>query len=77
MYLNLAVNALQDPPPFLRVREVKEWYVSFLIKMLVDEKCDHEDLTAPLLAVASVGKDEFRTSISTHMRCVIVCIVHH
>ena len=57
---NLPVDSLRDPPPHLRVREVKEWYVDYLAGMLLEEEGDHEDLTAPLLVIASVSKSEFR-----------------
>ncbi len=57
---SLPVNTLQDPPGFLRVREVKDWYVDYLANMLHEDKGDHEDLTAPLLVIASVNKDGFQ-----------------
>ena len=56
---NLPVNSLREPPLFLRVREAKSWYVDYLAGMLLEDKGDHEDLTAPLLVLASVGKQEF------------------
>ena len=56
----LPVSTLRDPPPYLKVREVKLWYVDYLAKMLVEEDSDHEDLTAPLLVVASVSQSDFR-----------------
>ncbi len=40
---------LSEPPQYLRVREIKEWYVDFLINKLMDEGGDHKDMTAPLL----------------------------
>jgi len=58
--LSLPVDSLRDSPPHLRVREVKEWYVDYLVGMLLEEDGDHEDLTAPLLVIASVKKSEFR-----------------
>ena len=54
------VNQLQEPPEYLRVREVKDWYVDLLGEMLAEEAGDHEDLTAPLLVVASVTKEDFK-----------------
>lgn len=63
----LPVSGLREPSAFLRVREVKDWYVTYLEKMLLEEKSDHEDLTAPLLVVASVSKEEFRAkNINTY-----------
>ena len=38
---------------------MKSWYVEYLVGMLLKDKGDHEDLTAPLLVIASVGKDDF------------------
>ena len=54
------VNQLQEPPEYLRVREVKDWYVDLLGEMLAEEAGDHEDLTAPLLVVAPVTKEDFK-----------------
>ena len=45
---------------YLRVREVKEWYIDYLVKVLLEEEDDHEDLTSPLLVIASAVKGEFR-----------------
>jgi hypothetical protein len=39
---------------------VKEWYVDYLAEMLSNFEEDHEDLTAPLLVIASVTKEEFK-----------------
>ena len=44
---SLPLESLREPPLFLRVREVKEWYVEYLTEMLTREEGDHEDLTAP------------------------------
>ena len=43
----------------MKVREVKDWYVDYLSEMMTDEKNDHEDLTSPLLVLASVSKEDF------------------
>ena len=58
------MDNLQDPPDHLRVREVKEWYVKLLMKMLKEETEDHEELTAPLLVVCSVTKETFKQKMS-------------
>lgn len=58
------VDNLQDPPDYLRVREVKEWYVNLLIQMFEEESEDHEELTAPLLVICSVPKDVFKQKAS-------------
>lgn len=52
---------MRNPPPHLRVRDIKEWYVKYLVNLI--EKEDHEELTAPLLVIASVGPAEFRPSL--------------
>lgn len=44
------------------VRDTKEWYVDYLADMLSKSEEDHEDLTAPLLVIASVTKEEFRST---------------
>lgn len=54
---SLPVDSLRDPPPHLRVRDVKEWYVDYLVGMLLEEDGDHEDLTAPLLVIASCSEE--------------------
>ena len=51
---------LTEPPDYLRVREIKQWYVDFLVKMLLNEEEDREDITAPLLVIVSVSKEEFK-----------------
>ena len=35
---SLPVSSLQNPPQHLQVREVKEWYVDYLMGMLLEEK---------------------------------------
>ena len=49
------VDALWDPPDYLRI---KEWYVDHLVDMLGREVDDDEDLTAPVVVVASVDKNQ-------------------
>ena len=56
----LPVSALRNPPPYLRVREVKDWYVDYLATLLTNE--DAEDLTAPFMVVASVDTTAFQAS---------------
>ena len=56
---NLPVNSLREPPLFPRVRKVKSWYVDYHAGMLLTDKGHHEDLTAPFLVIASVGKQDF------------------
>ena len=57
---DLPIDLLREPPDYLRVREVKEWFVEYLVDMLGEEESDHEDLTAPLLVIVSCNKAEFR-----------------
>ena len=57
---NIQISQLREPPEYLQVREVKEWYIEYLEEMLLDDTGDHEDLTSPLLVLASVSKEEFR-----------------
>lgn len=52
---------MRNPPIHLRVCDIKEWYVKYLVNLI--EKEDHEELTAPLLVIASVGPAEFRPSL--------------
>ena len=72
---SVPVTALVEPPAFLRVREVKDWYVDYLAGMLLQDKGDHEDLTAPLLVIASVTKDKFQeTNINTYTYEVMILL---
>ena len=43
---------------FLRVRDVKDWYIDYLATLLMNE--DAEDLTAPFMVIASVNLSEFK-----------------
>ncbi len=70
---NLPVSSLRDPPPYLKVREIKDWYVNYLIEMLLDEDRDHEDITAPLLVMASVTKQDFKSK-NIHSYTYEVCV---
>lgn len=56
----MPISVLQSPSPDYQVREVKEWYIDYLADMLSKEDDDHEDLTAPLLVVASVNATDFQ-----------------
>ncbi len=62
--LTVNVDCLVDPPEYLRVRDVKGWYVDYLKGMLSEEKEDHEDLTSPLLVICSVSKDSYQQRAS-------------
>ena len=57
---SLPVSTLREPPEYLRVREIKGWYVDYLVGMLMVEADDHEDITAPLLVLALVSKEDFK-----------------
>lgn len=52
----LPVSCLKEPPPTLKVRDIKEWYVDYLVEMMSND--DQGELTSPLLVVASVGKSD-------------------
>ena len=58
--INIQVDKLWEPPKELSIRDVKEWYVDLLAKFLKKEENDKEDLTLPILVVASVEKKEFK-----------------
>ena len=58
---NVSLDQLNSPSPLLRVREVKEWFVEYLAEELKKENNDHEEMTAPLVIIAKVTKEEFRT----------------
>lgn len=71
---DIPISQLREPPQYLRVREVKQWYVEYLVQMLSEEVDDHEDLTAPLLVLASVTKAEFHHN-NLHNYSYEVCII--
>ena len=54
------MEKLSDPPDYLRIRDVKGLYMNFITEGLKDKESDHEELTSPLLVIASVSKSEFR-----------------
>ena len=54
------MSQLKDPPEYLRIRDIKPWYVNYLADMMETSHGDHEDLTSPLLVVASVNKQDFK-----------------
>lgn len=72
---SLSITNLREPPEYLRIREVKEWYVELLMKILEgnEEGCeDYEELTAPLLVICSVDKQEFKMkSLNTYTYQVV------
>lgn len=55
----LPISALREPSPTLKVRDVKQWYVDFLAEMLTSD--DNEMMASPLLVIASVGIEEFKS----------------
>ena len=67
----LPVELLQEPPHCLQIREVKSWYVDYLVEMLTEG--DYEELTAPLLVVASVAKQEFTLSSKDKYTYQVCC----
>lgn len=56
----MQVSHLKDPSPQYQIRDVKEWYVQYLASLLSDKESDHEELTAPLLVIASVEASAFQ-----------------
>ena len=51
---------MKNPSPEFQVRDVKEWYVEFLATLLEEENNDHEELTAPLVVIASIKAADFQ-----------------
>ena len=72
---DIPVQLLREPPEYLRVREVKKWYVNYLVQVLSDEGNDHEDLTAPLLVIVSVSMADFKLK-NLHSYSYEVCTYH-
>lgn len=58
---NITLEQLRNPSPLLRVRDVKEWYVEYLAEEFRKENNDHEEMTAPLVVIANVTKEDWRT----------------
>ena len=59
---DLSFDLLSEPSDYYQVREVKEWFVQYLVTMLQDKETDHEDLTDPLLVIASCAANEFKAA---------------
>ncbi len=57
---DLSFDLLKEPSDYYQVREVKEWFVQYLVNMLKEEETDHEDLTDPLLVIASCSVNDFK-----------------
>ncbi len=58
---DLSFDLLKEPSDYYQViREVKEWFVQYLVNMLKEEETDHEDMTDPLLVIASCSVNEFK-----------------
>ncbi len=59
---DLSFDLLKEPSDYYQVREgeVKEWFVQYLVSMLKEEETDHEELTDPLLVIASCSVNEFK-----------------
>ena len=77
---NIDMEKLSDPPDYLRIRDVKELYMNFIAEGLKDEENDHEELTSPLLVIASVNKSEFRDkniSKYTYQVCLKIAMLVH
>ena len=58
---NISLDQLRNPSPLLKVRDVKEWYVEYLAEEFKKEKNDHEEMTASLVVIGNVTREEFRT----------------
>lgn len=56
----MPISTLQSPSSEYQVQEVKEWYIDYLVDLLNNEDDDHENLTAPLLVIASVSATDFQ-----------------
>ncbi len=48
---DLSFDLLKEPSDYYQVREVKEWFVQYLVNMSKEEETDHKDLTDPLLVI--------------------------
>ena len=72
---SLNITNLREPPEYLKAREVKEWYVELLMKMLegsMEGYEVYEELTAPRLVICSVDKQEFKMkSLNTYTYQVV------
>ena len=54
------MTTLHDAPDdIVLIRDVKPWYVAKLKEDISSEQGDHEDITSPLVVIASVTVDEF------------------
>ncbi len=60
---DLSFDLLKEPSDYYQVvREVKEWFVQYLVNMLKEEETDHEAMTDPQLVIASCSVNEFKVA---------------
>jgi len=69
------MDLLREAPDSIRIRDVKEWYVEYLTDVLLKEEGDHEDLTSPLLVIASVAPADFKQSKLSTYTYEVYCTV--
>lgn len=73
---DIPVDQLRDSPAYMKVRDVKDWYVNYLADELRKDNHDLEELTAPLLVVASTTKEDYRTKDMSSYTFEVIGGVH-
>lgn len=73
---DIPVDQLRDSPAYMKVRDVKDWYVNYLTDELQKDNHDLEELTAPLLVVASTTKEDYRTKDMSSYTFEVIGGVH-
>ena len=71
------MDLLQEAPEYIRIRDVKEWCVDFLVEELQRDAGDHEELTPPFVAIASCARDDFRVRNISSYTFEVIGGVHH
>ena len=59
-----------------KIRDVKDWYVEYLADQMVKDNEDFEELTAPLVVIASIKKNDFKAHNINQYKYQVVGGVH-
>ena len=62
------------PDDIVLIRDVKPWYIAKLKEDISSERGDHEDITSPLVVIASVTVDEFNEEDIDDYTYYVICM---
>lgn len=58
----MPITKMSKPPENLQIRDIKEWYVDYLVHQMKNGDCEGESLTSPMVVVSSCTKTTFDSS---------------